>query len=310
MNKIYIGKRASGKTTLLIKKSAETGAVIVAPTQAMCAYIEEMAHTMNLNITKPITVTQFLYEKGRGEKYKVLVDGLQFLLDELGIDAATVTDSHTENISENTDGEYIEELKTMIPKALYNKAVDTVHGDRWTACLECVQEMANAWEELNGENLVWVPGHYETKNSDDYTKPCTPPLSYPYYQLCYCDKNDCYDEEFGKEDRLFDFLGALFARNILDKDNPQDETSRLYYRVGKFNTYEITLIRDTESSLQPGDSSAVTGIVWNGRLCRLDANIVNLFIWNQVNRGSLKNDTVRILFGNKTFCELKVEAQR
>ena len=26
MNKIYIGKRASGKTTLLIKKSAETGA--------------------------------------------------------------------------------------------------------------------------------------------------------------------------------------------------------------------------------------------------------------------------------------------
>lgn len=70
MNKIYIGKRASGKTTLLIKKSAETGAVIVAPTQAMCAYIEEMAHTMNLNITKPITMTQFLYEKGRGEKRK------------------------------------------------------------------------------------------------------------------------------------------------------------------------------------------------------------------------------------------------
>lgn len=29
MNKIYISKRASGKTTLLIKKSAETGAVIV-----------------------------------------------------------------------------------------------------------------------------------------------------------------------------------------------------------------------------------------------------------------------------------------
>lgn len=61
---------------------------------------------------------------------------------------------------------YIEELKAKIPEALYGKAVDTVRGDRWTACLACVQEMANAWEELNGENLIWVPGHYETRMGD------------------------------------------------------------------------------------------------------------------------------------------------
>ena len=54
---------------------------------------------------------------------------------------------------------YIEELKAKIPKALYDKADDTVQGDQWTVCLECVQEMANAWEILNGENLVWVTGH-------------------------------------------------------------------------------------------------------------------------------------------------------
>jgi hypothetical protein len=24
--------------------------------------------------------------------------------------------------------------------------------------------MADAWEEVNGENLVWVPGHYERKD--------------------------------------------------------------------------------------------------------------------------------------------------
>ena len=117
-------------------------------------------------------------------------------------------------------------------------------------------------------------------------------------------------EEFGKEDRLFDFLGALFAQNILDKDNPQDEAARLYYHVGKLNTYEITLIPNIESSLQPGDSNAITSIEWNGRLCRLEASIVNLFILNQIDRGSLKNNTVRILFGNKTFCELKVVATR
>ena len=205
---------------------------------------------------------------------------------------------------------YIEELKTMIPKALYDKADDTVQGDQWTACLECVQEMANAWEILNGENLVWVPGHYEAKTPTDDTIQIGPPLSYPYYLLCHFDKDGCYYEEFGKEDRLFDFLRALFAQNILDKDSPQYEVARLYYHVGKFNTYEITLIPDIESSLQPGDSNAVTGIEWNGRLCRLEANIVDLFIWDKVNQKCAKNDTMCILFGNKTFCELKVVATR
>ena len=206
--------------------------------------------------------------------------------------------------------EYIEELKTMIPKALYDKADDTAQGDQWTVCLECVQEMANAWEILNGENLVWVPGHYEAKTPTDDTIQIGPPLSYPYYHLCYFDKDGCYDEEFGKENRLFDFLGALFARNILNKDNPQDETVRLYYHVGKFNTYEITLISDIESNLQPGDSSAVTSIEWNGRLYRLETNLVDLFIYDKVNYKFAKNDTMRILFGNKTFCELKVVAIR
>lgn len=104
MNKIYTGKRGSGKTTLLIKKSAETGAVIVAPTYAACVYIKEAAHAMNLNITEPITVDQFLREKRYGVKHKALVDELQFLLNELGVDTATVTDSYTENISEETNG--------------------------------------------------------------------------------------------------------------------------------------------------------------------------------------------------------------
>lgn len=205
---------------------------------------------------------------------------------------------------------YIEELKTMIPKALYDKADDTVQGDQWTVCLECVQEMANAWEILNGENLVWVPGHYETKTSTDDTIQIGPPLSYSYYHLCYFDKDGCYYEEFGKEDRLFNFLGALFAQNILDNDNPQDETARLYYHIGKFNTYEITLIPDIESNLQPRDSSAVTSIEWNGRLYRLEANLADLFILAKMNQKSAKNNTMRILFGNKTFCELKVVAIR
>lgn len=209
---------------------------------------------------------------------------------------------------------YIEELKAKIPEALYDNISEKLAADQccsiWQYCLECVQEMADAWEEVNGENLVWVPGHYEAKTSTDDTTQIGPPLSYPYYHLCYYDKDSCYDEEFGKEDSLFTYLRAMFIRNILDKDSPQAETVRLYYQVGEFNIYEITLIPDIESSLQRGDSSAVTGIVWNDLLCRLETNIVDLFIWDKVNREFAKNDTMRILFGNKIFCELKVVATR
>lgn len=40
--------------------------------------------------------------------------------------------------------------------------------------------MANTWKEVNGENLVWVPGHYETKTSTDDTTRIGPLLSYPF----------------------------------------------------------------------------------------------------------------------------------
>lgn len=68
---------------------------------------------------------------------------------------------------------YIEELKTKIPEALYDNISEKLAADQcysiWQYCLDCVQEMADAWEELNGENLVWVPGHYEAKTSTDDT---------------------------------------------------------------------------------------------------------------------------------------------
>ena len=38
------------------------------------------------------------------------------------------------------------------------------HYDMFLDGSECITEMANAWEEVNGENLVWVPGHYERKD--------------------------------------------------------------------------------------------------------------------------------------------------
>lgn len=59
----------------------------------------------------------------------------------------------------------IQEIKDKIPPALWDKKSEELLRDQclslWIYCLECISEMADAWEEINGENLVWIPGHYE-----------------------------------------------------------------------------------------------------------------------------------------------------
>lgn len=66
-------------------------------------------------------------------------------------------------INENT-----QEVKERIPPALFDRVSEELLKDQccntWIHCLECITEMADAWEEVNGENLVWVPGHYERKD--------------------------------------------------------------------------------------------------------------------------------------------------
>lgn len=47
---IYVSGRQSGKTTFLIRQSADTGAVIVAPTCQMARYIDSMARDLGLQI--------------------------------------------------------------------------------------------------------------------------------------------------------------------------------------------------------------------------------------------------------------------
>lgn len=59
----------------------------------------------------------------------------------------------------------IQEIKNKIPPALWDKKSEELLRDQclslWICCLECISEMADIWEEVNDENLVWIPGHYE-----------------------------------------------------------------------------------------------------------------------------------------------------
>lgn len=104
-----IGERCSGKTTRLIKKSAETGAVIVTATVMMADYIKDTARRMNLEIPSPISATQLLNLKhGRRNtpidgllledihKRGILIDEAQIVLQNIFsgclIDEITLTD--------------------------------------------------------------------------------------------------------------------------------------------------------------------------------------------------------------------------
>lgn len=89
---IYIGKRQSGKTTMLIEMSEKTGATIVAATYPMVKYIQMTADQMGKKIPVPITVTNYvrlLASGGLGKSHKYLVDEIQMILSEMNIEAAT-----------------------------------------------------------------------------------------------------------------------------------------------------------------------------------------------------------------------------
>lgn len=92
MPTIYSGGRQNGKTTLLIMQSAQTGAVIVAPTRAMAQHVYYLAREMELKIPKPITVYELLINTMYRDKKHYLIDELQAILQQLNVDGATINE--------------------------------------------------------------------------------------------------------------------------------------------------------------------------------------------------------------------------
>lgn len=87
---IYISGRQFGKTTMLIKESAKTGATIAVATYHMAKYVQDMAAQMNLEIPEPVTYAEMFrtYRENKTKRY--LVDELQMMLSRLNVDIATV----------------------------------------------------------------------------------------------------------------------------------------------------------------------------------------------------------------------------
>ena len=110
MSEIYIAGRQFGKTTMLIKESARTGATIAVATYTMADYVRDIARKMGLDIPRPVTYAEvFRNSYLKGEK-RYLIDELQMMLSQLNVDIATVDISNARilypwNMHEDLKGE-------------------------------------------------------------------------------------------------------------------------------------------------------------------------------------------------------------
>lgn len=94
---LYISERRSGKTTMLIKMSAETGAIIVVPNYMMASHIVYMAIKLGLSIPTPITVNDYIHILSMGglnKTQKYFIDDLQMVLHRMNVEAATIDNDH------------------------------------------------------------------------------------------------------------------------------------------------------------------------------------------------------------------------
>lgn len=87
---IYISGRQFGKTTMLIKESAQTGATIAVATYQMARYVEFLARKLNLKIPTPVPYAEIFRNYRKNENKRYLVDELQMMLSQLNIDICTL----------------------------------------------------------------------------------------------------------------------------------------------------------------------------------------------------------------------------
>lgn len=98
---VYIAGRQTGKTIYLIRMSAKTGAVIVAPTYQMVSYIDQMARKLGLKIPPPISVVEWAQMVARKQVHseqRYLVDELQMVLSQMNVEAATLNEDYKEEV--------------------------------------------------------------------------------------------------------------------------------------------------------------------------------------------------------------------
>ena len=91
---LIIGERQQGKTTHLIKMSADNRGIIVTATEQSAKYVKDQAKEMGLDIPEPVTWNRFIHSRMM-KTTPFLVDELGVILRGLGIKTAILDDKCT-----------------------------------------------------------------------------------------------------------------------------------------------------------------------------------------------------------------------
>lgn len=108
MTEYIIGERRSGKTTELIKRSAETGAYILVATKQMASLVSTQAKMNGYNIPYPITINEVLSFdiSSTVSLTGVLIDELDMVLsglcNNIPIRAVTITKQKIKSLAHDT----------------------------------------------------------------------------------------------------------------------------------------------------------------------------------------------------------------
>lgn len=100
---ILIGKRQYGKTTHLIRRSADEGVYILTSNYPRASEIFDMAKNMNLDIPYPVTLDEYLNYGFKGSSITrdgILIDDADQILEMIfaGVPIKCITVSDSDNI--------------------------------------------------------------------------------------------------------------------------------------------------------------------------------------------------------------------
>lgn len=145
---IYISGRQFGKTTMLIKESARTGATIAVATYSMVQEVLFLAEKMGLDIPQPVTYAEIFrtYRENKTKRY--LVDELQMMLRQLNVDIATLDMSSVRYLNHwcHPDG-YFPRVLTCDERAYLRDAIQKLQMEEFKQ-----SQMDNLVKAVKGES--------------------------------------------------------------------------------------------------------------------------------------------------------------
>lgn len=152
---IYISGRQCGKTTMLIKESARTGAMIAVATYTMVNYVVGMAKQMGLDIPQPVTYADIFRNFRENKTKRYLVDELQIMLSQLNIDASTMnlgTEPHQIKYSPRV---YILDERHRVTSVGLKRAEE----DSWHPCSYSDMTLLHDGTWKDGKWYEWIDIH-------------------------------------------------------------------------------------------------------------------------------------------------------